>query len=196
MKSTNPEGHTSIDGLVARLGEDDGLAREEARLALVATGEPAVPALVEALSSRIETIRWEAAKALGEIGSAAAVPALIKALEDNDFDVRWLAAEALIAIGQESMVPILEALVERSEQFLLRQGAHHVLSHFGRTDARVAHHEFEHPRNAPAVLKPILRPVIAALEGPAPRGETPGAAQHAIDQVRLLPTDPDLTRKP
>jgi len=32
-------------------------------------------------------VRWEAAKALGQIGDATAAPALVEALQDEEFDV-------------------------------------------------------------------------------------------------------------
>ena len=88
-----------IQTLVADLTCDDILKCQKARRELVSQGSAAVDALVEALSSKKAWVRWEAAKALGQIGDKAAVKALVAALEDREFDVRWLAAEALIRIG-------------------------------------------------------------------------------------------------
>jgi HEAT repeat protein len=67
------------------------LRRQEARLELVQTGEPAVSALIAALQDPSEQMRWEAAKALSEIGDPYAVPALISALGDPSFGMRWTA---------------------------------------------------------------------------------------------------------
>jgi HEAT repeat protein len=103
------------------------MLRQTARRSLVAVGEPAVGALVGALNDKKAYIRWEAAKALGEIGSPKAAPALVRALEDGGFGVRWLAAEGLIALGREGLPPLLQALIERPDSTWLRDGAHHVL---------------------------------------------------------------------
>jgi HEAT repeat protein len=93
----------NIDSLIADLNCDDTMRCQHARRALVAMGERVVGPLTEALSSEKYWVRWEAAKALGQIGSSNAAGSLIKALEDDEPDVRWLAAEALIAIGQEAV---------------------------------------------------------------------------------------------
>jgi HEAT repeat protein len=66
--------------------------------------------IVLVLSNKKHWVRWEAAKALGQIGDKSATEALTKALEDNEFDVRWLAAEGLIIIGRDSIKLLLEAL--------------------------------------------------------------------------------------
>jgi HEAT repeat protein len=152
-----------ISSLVADLSKKDGAVRERARQSLVAIGAPAVTYLVEALANRNELLRWEAAKALGEIGSPAAAPALVAALEDEVFDVRWLAAEGLIALRGEGLVPLLRALVERPDSLWLREGAHHVL------------HDVSRGR-----LEEVLRPVVAALDDIEPSVEVPFAAKTVL----------------
>jgi HEAT repeat protein len=114
--------------------------------------------------------RWEAAKALGEIGDPAATEALIRALDDEMFDVRWLAGESLIAIGRRAILPLVRHLVARSDSSWLTEGAQHVLHGF-----KTAHSD------------PALGPVIRALEGPEPAVELPIAAENAI---RLLEAKP------
>jgi len=73
----------NTDSLIADLHCDDTMRCQHARRALVAMGESAVVPLTEALSSEKYWVRWEAAKALGQIGSSTAVESLIKALEDD-----------------------------------------------------------------------------------------------------------------
>lgn len=108
------------------LGSKDGTIHQNAREALVALGKPAVSSLIQALqNSRLDQVRWEAAKALGGIGS---IPPLVKALEDGYSDVAWLAAEALIPYKKAAWPTLLEALIKSvSNSAVFRQGAHYVL---------------------------------------------------------------------
>jgi hypothetical protein len=118
----------NLASLIDSLGSRDGLIRQKARRSLVALGPPATGALIRALhESSMDQVRWEAAKALGEIGDVAAIPALIEALEDEDSDVVWLAAEALQHLRQAAWPALLQILVERGARSAsLRQAAHHV----------------------------------------------------------------------
>jgi HEAT repeat protein len=177
---------SDIPALIAELKNDDGLVREKARLILVGMGEAAVAPLMQVLTGKNRGTRWEAAKALGEIASPVAAPALVKALEDEDGDVRWLAAEALIAIGRGGVAPLLEALVAHSGEYLLRQGAHHVLHHLSGSDAGIAHHEMKHPRSVDPAIQQMLKPVVSAIEDMAPSPRVPMMAQAALDGLRRL----------
>jgi HEAT repeat protein len=154
----------TIDSLVAGLGSNDGVTRVRSRRSLVTLGADAVPALVQALASPKEYVRWEAAKALGQIGDPVAAQALVCALEDKMFDVRWLAAEGLIVIGSEALGPLLRTLIEESESVWLREGAHHVL------------HDLAHGR-----LRTALLPVVEALEDVDAAVVAPLAAETALD---------------
>jgi HEAT repeat protein len=80
---------------------EDWTMREAAAVALSRIGEPAVPALVEALKSPDPNIRQQAADTLARIGPAAAnaVPALTGLLEDPDPRVKKSAVRALGQIG-------------------------------------------------------------------------------------------------
>jgi HEAT repeat protein len=158
----------TISSLVAELSKEDGAARQRARHSLVAIGAPAVASLIEALASRNELLRWEAAKALGDIRDPVAAPALVAALEDEVFDVRWLAAKGLIALRSEGLVPLLQALLGRSDSLWLREGAHHVF------------HDLVRGR---PYLRDVLRPVLAALEDVEPSLEVPIAAEAALEKL-------------
>ncbi len=116
-----------IDSLMIDLTCDDVVRCQTARRSLVEMGSAAVPALIEALSSKKKWVRWEAAKALSQIGDPSATDALVNALTDEEFDVRWLAAEGLVTIGRRSVAPLLKALIARPDSIWLREGAHHVL---------------------------------------------------------------------
>ncbi len=154
----------TIRTLVNDLCSEDGLVRVRARKRLVALGNQSVRPLKKLLGSKREWVRWEAAKALGQIGDPAAAQALIKALEDNMFDVRWLAAEGLIYMGKSALVPLLQAIRERPDSFWLREGVHHVL----------------HDVNNGKIVE-IIRPVIIALESFEPSVEAPPAIERALE---------------
>jgi hypothetical protein len=124
---TRVRGELAKEELVSLLGCKEGLRRQAERQRLVDMGKPAVPVLIELLTHKKRKVRWEAAKALGEIVDPAAAPALVRSLTDECAEIRWLAAEGLIALGEGALVPLLEGLVEHFDELHLRQGAHHVL---------------------------------------------------------------------
>lgn len=105
-----------------------------ATYALSAIGGPAVPALVEALVSDNESIRANAAYALGDIGDAAqdAVPALTQALRDESTWVRRHATEALGLIGQPAQNTV-SALIDLlcDEHYWIRDNAARALARLG-----------------------------------------------------------------
>lgn len=138
------------------------LPPERAREALVAIGPASVPALLTALRDPVDEVRWEAAKALGQLSRPEAAEALVGALTDPHGGVRWLAAEALAATGEPAKRPILRELLAHSESVWLREGAHHVL----RSLARGA--------------SPDLAAVVRALEGVEPAIAVMTAASDAL----------------
>lgn len=158
----------AIPSLIADLAGKDGMVREKARRSLVGIGGPAVAPLVEALNDPNEQLRWEAAKALGQIADPAAAPALVEALTDKVFDVRWLAADGLIAVGRAALVPLLEALMEHSNLPRMRLSAHHVLHDLAHKDPE---------------LKELLRPVLVALDDIEPSLEVPWAARSVLEAL-------------
>lgn len=158
--------YESTSSAIADLAGDDPLVRVNARHWLVGIGGPAVPALIEALADPHREVRWEAAKALGQIADPVAAPALVRALQDRGFGIRWLAADGLIDLGREGVVPLLQALVKRSGSVRLRQGAHRVLHELARGQ-----------------LKNVLQPVVAALEGMESSLAAPLAAETALEAL-------------
>ena len=82
---------------------------------LIAFGEPAVPMLLEALSSENPHVRALVSLVLGIMGDKSAVSSLIARLQDDDESVRLYAAEALGRLGDASAQDALEkALGDRS----------------------------------------------------------------------------------
>lgn len=118
----------STQSLVNLLDSEDEKVRTKARKSLVVIGKQAVSPLSLVLeNSKIYKARWEAAKALGEIGDIKSIPVLVKALEDPKTDVAWLAAKALKKFKKAAWPELLRTLKKRgAESVLLRNGAHHI----------------------------------------------------------------------
>lgn len=157
----------SLPALIRFLGHKNGWARHHARECLVAIGRPAVPALMRALKNRNEDIRWEAAKALSQIGDSRAAVALAGALRDENSGVRWLAAEGLIIMGQDALPALLRALIRQPDADWLRQGAHHIV------------HDLVKKKGFSEGV-----PLLAALEGPDPALAAPIEAERLLDAMQ------------
>jgi len=91
-----------VPSLLAALGEDNAVVREEAvRYLKEIRSVRSVESLIACLRHDAEaSIRWEAAEALALLGDVRAVPALVEATRDPNEMVRLCAAEALGAIGK------------------------------------------------------------------------------------------------
>jgi len=157
----------TINNLISDLASDDDSRRKSARFSLMAIGKRAVPRLVEVLKDRNDLVRWEATKALAEIGDSEAAPALVKALEDEEFGIRWTAAEGLTGMNVKGLRALFLAMEQKPDSSLLREGAHHVLHYLAKGE-----------------LKKYLAPVLDALEGPAPIVQTLVAAYHAMEDMQ------------
>lgn len=170
----NPKDETQqseeIASLIRKLRDPDRLKSRMSRLHLVRMGFPAVQALIPTLSDPDVRLRWEAVKALGEIGDPTAAPALVRSLEDENQDVRWTAADSLIMLGRGAIVPLLQALVDRFYSVRLRQEAHHIL-HVLKQRGLLTENEIE---------------VLAALESAAPEVQTPWAAEKVLESLKIF----------
>jgi HEAT repeat protein len=180
MKNNEDIAKADVNQLVKNLASKDGMLRVKSRHALVSIGEQALQPLTDAMSSKDESVRWEATKALGQIAAKTisqestqkvyqtAVTKLVESLDDKNFDVRWLAAEGLVAVGERAVHPILEALIRNSDSLSLREGAHHVF------------HDLVHR----AHLESQLMPIINALEDLNSPVEVPFVARSLMDSFK------------
>lgn len=119
-----PDRSHCVTQLIFGLDEPEYRRWSATILDLVAIGEPAVPALTQALTGPTKRVRIGAVRALGRIGHAAgaAVPALIGVVRNGtrpdgagDPDVQAEAAAALGGIGAREAVPCLvEALRDKN----------------------------------------------------------------------------------
>jgi hypothetical protein len=120
---------TTVAMLIKRLGSPDRYKREETCRELGELGTnaaAAVPALVDLLKNdKLNTVRYNAAAALGKIGQAArkAVPNLIVALQFDTDGVDREAAKALGLIGDPAAVLTLGEAVKTSKETEVRLAA-------------------------------------------------------------------------
>ena len=156
----------NIEALARALSDRHGGKRQETRENLVKVGAQAVLVLTALITDPNHRVRWEVAKALGQINDPSAAPALVTALEDDESDIRWVGAEGLIVLGRTGLVPLLEELISRSDSFQLREGAHLVIRKL-----------VEQGRY------PYLEPVLDALNGPAAEDCLPPAASRALSAL-------------
>jgi len=116
-----------IASLIEKLKTNDEMELDAAINKLRKIGEPALPALMEALQDKNLQVRRSAADVLRQIGRPA-IPALAKALKNSDANVRRSAAYALGKMGAEAktalpqLVPLLndsDAKVRSNAAFAL-----------------------------------------------------------------------------
>ncbi len=88
-----------IEGLIESMQSQDPLLSSLAADALVAIGEPAVPALLDILSRESPSTRLQAVRALALVGDKRAVPALFAALDDQSSLVQYWAENGLEKMG-------------------------------------------------------------------------------------------------
>lgn len=167
LQKPGSEMRAQVEALIDELDHEDGLRREQARRSLIHIGRPAVVGLIRALQRPSHQIRWEAAKALGEIGDPHAADALVDALDDEDVGVRWVAADALVGLGGNALEPVLRAVMSHADDIWLREGAHRVLKVLAQRG-----------------YGPITMPVLRALEDIEPAIEAPFAAYEALHKFR------------
>jgi HEAT repeat protein len=120
--------------------------------------------LISRLHSPDKRIRWDVAKALGDVGDPAAAEALVQMLLDEDHSVRWAAIGSLNNMHRSAVRPLLVSLTQNFQSPRLREGAHHVL--------RTLHHR--------GSLNNLETEVLHALEGTAPGIQAAWAANNAL----------------
>jgi HEAT repeat protein len=160
----------NTEELCNRLADLDPRCRHQAREQLVSMGVAVLPVLYQKLSSPDWHVRWEAAKALGEIGDPGAGEMLVALLQDDDTSVRWAAMGSLIDLGRGGLRPALEALTRDFQSTRLREGVHHVL----------------HTLHNRGKLTGVETEVFKALEGTAPGVQAAWAANRALIAERDL----------
>ena len=75
-----------------------------------------------------ENERVNAVRSLAHRRTPETIDVLISTLDDDDPGVRWAAADALAAFGEMAYPSLLRALVQPDVDYLIRQGAVHILN--------------------------------------------------------------------
>lgn len=89
----------AVPKLIASLDDRDHLFVSLVAAALIAIGEPAVPALLDIMENRARTVRLEAVRALALIGDQRAIPAFFAALDEDSALMEYWAGEGLERLG-------------------------------------------------------------------------------------------------
>ncbi len=106
--AASPSLKEEIDRLVNDLQYQHGKELLQTNQRLIYIGEPAIPALLQALSNSDPLTRANACFVLGEIRDRRVVPRLGPLLKDEDTNVRYEAAASLVVLGDwEHAMPLL-----------------------------------------------------------------------------------------
>ncbi len=173
--SANPQGERKfpnperVEELIRALGNEHPAERGRARATLIHMGRPVVPRLIEALHGPSAHLRWEVARALAAIRDPRAAAALVATLEDEMLEVRWVAEGGVIDLGQDGLTALLHGLITHSGSERFREAAHRILTVLARGE------------NAQ-----IAKPVLEALDGPAPIVAAPVAAFTALSSLKSV----------
>jgi len=130
----------AIRPLIEALGDLDKSVREQAMLALVATGKAATEPVSEAIKDPKWETRYRAAEALGKIADEKAIKPLIQALRDNRDHVRYMAAKGLKDVGDSTAIDPLIILL-KDENRVVRSMTVRALSAIGGNRAKAALNE-------------------------------------------------------
>ena len=111
-------GEPAIPALIEALQDKNLLVRQSAAEVLKLIGRPAIPALAKALKNSDANVRSSAASAWSDIKTA--VPQLVPLLKDSNANVRIIAASALGSIGAaaKTAVPQLIPLLKDSDVYV------------------------------------------------------------------------------
>lgn len=136
------------------------------RTILMRIGTPAVPALVEVFKTRELDEKIQAAKTLAAIGEKQSLIMLIESLRNDDFEIRYAAIQGLPSAGEKAVIPIMRGIIDYGNETYFRAGVHAVLH-------RIAEQGYVR----------LLKPMLAALEGPQPEYTTPLTAYEVLKKV-------------
>ncbi|MDT7043661.1 HEAT repeat domain-containing protein [Candidatus Nitronereus thalassa] len=131
-----------LDPLISYLKSDE--FKDDATRALVELGKPAVPKLIEALSSQDDFVKKQAILALGDIQDPQAVDPLIAVLTDTDWLVRLTAASSLEKIGDLRGRAAIKPLM-KDPDMVVRMRVERILAAWKQNQPKGKEHE---PANA------------------------------------------------
>lgn len=152
--------------LIEALASDRGALHNEAKQALERFGDKAMTAWSEALNHPDRHIRWHAAHSLGDYTDPRSLEVLVEGLLDDNSEVRWITANALARIGASALPAMLKLLSREPVNNPTRQAAMFAL-HGSLTRTN----------------RPVLKPLMDALQNPMTSGEVPQIAAQLLEEV-------------
>ena len=81
----------------------------------------AIPIFSQALENQDSSVRFFAAKALGQIANEATLPSLSKALKDEEYSIRRAALDVVAKIGTKAIIPALIQAIEDENAWISHQ---------------------------------------------------------------------------
>ncbi len=90
---------SAIESLVRALSDDDSMVASLAANALVKTGAPAVPSLIDAVKNGRQSERIHALRALAEIKDHRAIPIMMQVMQEDSALLQHWAQEGLERLG-------------------------------------------------------------------------------------------------
>ena len=120
-------GPVASEVLVTALAQEHSVVAEAITRAMIQVGEAAVPLLITAIESSVDSVRWHAAEALAAMGDPRSLTGLVSALDDADPAVRWWAARGLARLGNPGLLGLLRSLEANPGSPALAQGLRYAI---------------------------------------------------------------------
>ncbi len=125
LESVSASGHPRVESLIR--DAYDSAALEAQKSALFAMGRSVdsrwINIVIDEMSSPLDEMRLEAARAAGEIGHNSAVAELIELTSDEDLEIRLVAVNALGRIGGDVPSRFLQDIVDDPDMMELNEAA-------------------------------------------------------------------------
>lgn len=193
---------------LSRLASDDQSHSDEAKEALIAAGDEALPVLLEALDGDDDALKTRILSLLALLGSAQTAAPVAALLHDPSSRVRRHAASALARIPSSRSVPAIRRLLERDRNVGVRLSAVRSLIRLvqtGRDEAlSVLLHVMSDRSEPPRVRRAALTVMPWVLASEPDEGQTPPRAMLArlardpepsvAGQARRMLEDPPPSR--
>ena len=148
---------------LSRLASEDQAQADEAKEALIAAGDDALPVLVEALDDEDEGLRIRALSLLALLGSPRTAAPVAALLHDSSPRVRQRAAGALARIPSARSVPALRKLLARDRNARVRTVAVRSLIRLVQTGRDEALSVLMHVMSDPEEISRVRRAALAVM---------------------------------
>jgi HEAT repeat protein len=175
---------------LSRLAGAEQSQAAEAKEALIAAGDEAIPALIEALDDEDETLRTRTLSLLALLGSPKTAAPVAALLHDSSPRVRQRAAGALARIPAPGSVPALRKVLERDRNARVRTVAVRSLIRLVQTGRDEALSVLLDVMSDPSEVSQVRRAALAVMPWVLV-GDDQENAQPARAMLDRLANDPD-----